>query len=86
MTTIQLNAELYRAMGEIAEDKALLEKVLIYVRSLKPAAKKAKTGISKTKPYKVLPISTEIKKWSGCVSFSDEEIENDPRLKAILCR
>lgn len=39
MTTIQLNAELYRAMGEIADDKSLLERVLAFVKSLKPAKK-----------------------------------------------
>ena len=34
MTAIQLNAELYRAMGEIADDEALLAKVLKYVKKL----------------------------------------------------
>ena len=38
MTTLQLNAELYRAMGEIADDEALMTKVLKYVKKL--AAKK----------------------------------------------
>ncbi|MBR1449611.1 MAG: hypothetical protein IJ588_12810 [Prevotella sp.] len=38
MTTIQLNAELYRAMGEIADDETLMTKVLKYVKKL--AAKK----------------------------------------------
>lgn len=37
MTAIELNAELYRAMGEIADNKSLLEKVLAFVKSLKPA-------------------------------------------------
>ena len=40
MTTIELNAELYRAMGEIANDENLLAKVLKYVKSLSPAQKK----------------------------------------------
>ena len=45
MTAIQLNAEIYRAMGEIAEDKALLEKVLDFVKSLSPTKKaKAESG------------------------------------------
>lgn len=38
------------------------------------------------KPYKVIPVSPEIKKWSGCASFTEEEIESDPRLKALLSR
>ncbi len=38
MTALQLNAELYRAMGKIADDETLMEKVLRYVKRL--AAKK----------------------------------------------
>ena len=38
------------------------------------------------KSYKVMPVSPDIKKWSGCASFTEEEIDNDPRLNAILSR
>ena len=38
MTALQLNAELYRAMGVIADDETLMKKVLNYVKRL--AAKK----------------------------------------------
>ena len=41
MSTIELNAELYRAMGEIANDVKLLAKVLKYVKSLSAAKKNA---------------------------------------------
>ena len=34
MTAIQLNAELYRAMGVIADDETLMAKVLRYVKRL----------------------------------------------------
>ena len=34
MTALQLNAELYRAMGEIADNEKLLAKVLAYVKGL----------------------------------------------------
>ena len=45
MTAIQLNAELYRAMGEIADNETLLAKVLAYVKSLAPAkTAKAESG------------------------------------------
>ena len=37
---MQMNAELYRAMGEIADDKALLEMVLAFVKSLVPPKKR----------------------------------------------
>lgn len=39
MTALELNAELYRAMGEIANDETLLAKVLKYVKGLTPAKK-----------------------------------------------
>ena len=38
MTALQMNAELYRAMGVIADDETLMAKVLKYVKRL--AAKK----------------------------------------------
>ena len=45
MTALQLNAELYRAMGEIADNETLLEKVLKYVKSLAPTKEaKAESG------------------------------------------
>ncbi len=34
MTALQLNAELYRAMGEIADDETLMAQVLKYVKRL----------------------------------------------------
>ena len=39
MTALELNAEIYRAMGEIANDETLLAKVLKYVKGLAPAKK-----------------------------------------------
>jgi len=47
MTAIQLNAELYRAMGEIADDETLLEKVLKYVKKLASKKKADPTLMSK---------------------------------------
>ena len=38
MTTVQLNAEVYRTMGGIAEDEGLLRQALKYLKKL--AAKK----------------------------------------------
>ena len=39
MTALQMNAELFRAMGEIADDETMMAKVLKYVKKL--AVKKA---------------------------------------------
>lgn len=46
MTAIQLNAELYRAMGVIADDETLMTKVLKYVKRL-AAKKEAPTLMTK---------------------------------------
>ncbi|MBQ9427102.1 MAG: hypothetical protein IJU36_05665 [Paludibacteraceae bacterium] len=46
MTALQLNAELYRAMSEIADDETLLTKLLKYAQSL-VAKKKDRTLMTK---------------------------------------
>lgn len=43
MTALELNAELYRAMAEIADDETLLNKVLTYVKKL---AEKKEEGVT----------------------------------------
>lgn len=85
MTALELNAELFRAMGEIAKDEKLMAKVLRYVKSL-ISSEKEETEKETEKTYKVIPVSPEIKRWSGCASFTESEIENDPHLKALLNR
>ena len=85
MTAIQLRSELFREMSPLLDSEVAMRKVLAFVRSLSPT-KKAKVGQTATKSYKVMPVSPDIKRWRGSVSFTDDEIENDSRLKAILSR
>ena len=47
MTAFELNAELYRAMGEIADDETLMVKVLKYVKKLATAKKADPTSMTK---------------------------------------
>ena len=47
MTALQLNAELYRAMGEIADDETLMAKVLKYVKRLVSTKKSDPTLMTK---------------------------------------
>jgi len=47
MTPIQLNAEIYRAMGVIAEDEALLKRAVKYLKKL--AAQKQEEDSQMTK-------------------------------------
>lgn len=85
MTALEMNAELFRQLSLIAEDETMMDKVLNYLRSL-TGVKKESVKVAKKKPYKVIPVSPEISRWSGCASFSEAEIESDPRLKALLSR
>ena len=85
MSAIQLRAELFREMNPMLENEAMLTKMLAYVRTLF-AAEKAEKKDSAKKSYQVREVDPEIEKWSGCTSFSADEIVNDPRLKAILSR
>ena len=85
MTTLQLNAELLRELSIIAEDEGMLKKVLTFVKTLTPP-QKTKVVASTKKPYKTIPVSSDIREWNGCASFTEEEIESDPRLKTLLSR
>ena len=84
MTAVQLRAELFREMNPLLDSEVALAKVLAFVRNLTPVKKEMEQTASKS--YKVMPVSPTVKKWSGSVTFTDEEIESDPRLKAILSR
>lgn len=85
MTAIQLRAELFREMNPMLENEAMLAKMLAFVRSLF-AAEKVEKEKSAKKSYQVREVDPEIEKWSGCTSFSTDEIVNDPLLEAILSR
>lgn len=85
MTAVQLRAELFREMNPLLDSETAMMRVLTFVRSLSPV-KKSEVQTTTEKPYKMIPVSPEIKKWSGCASFTEDEIENDPRLKALLSR
>ena len=62
MTTMQVNAELYRAMGEIADDKALMEMVLDYVKSLIQKKKARKNDDDKRLEAALAKFSSD---WGG---------------------
>ena len=85
MTAIQLRAELFREISPLLDSETAMTRILTFVRSLSPKAS-PKSETTAEKPYKAIPVSPEIKKWRGCASFTEAEIESDSRLKAILSR
>ena len=81
MTALEMSAELLRQLSLIAEDETMLDKVLNYLKSL-TMVKKESTKVAKRKPYKVIPVSPEISRWSGCASLTEKEVEGATHLKA----
>ena len=84
MTAIQLRSELFREISPLLDSEVAMTRVLMFIRSLSSANKEE--DVAKKKTYKVISVSPEIEKWSGCTSFTSDEIESDSRLKAILSR
>ena len=59
MTTFELNAELYRAMGEIADDETLMKKVLKYVKKLAATKKADPTLMTKEEFFAHVDVALE---------------------------
>ncbi len=75
MTAIQLNAELYRAMGEIADDEDLMKKVLQYVKKL-AAQKTANSTMTKEEYFeKIKRAEQQIARGEGMEILPDEDLE-----------
>ena len=74
MTMLQLNAELYRAMGEIADDEALMTKVLKYVKKL--AAKKNDPSLMTKEEFfaKLERAEQQIAKGEGMAMLPNEDL------------
>ena len=76
MTALQLNAELYRAMGEIADDETLMKKVLKYVKKLAATKKTDPTLMTKEEFFAQVDEAREqIKRGEG-ITFTNLEDMN----------
>ena len=62
-----------------------MKKIIAYVKGL-VVSRKIEQEVAQKKGYKVKNVSPDIEKWSGCAMFTQEEIDNDPRLKSILSK
>ena len=67
-----------------AKGPLAMKKILTFVRTLLPPKKAEIT--KKNDSATRVAVSPDLEKWSGCVSFSEEEMEKDPRLKHILSK
>lgn len=85
METMQLRAELFRQMNPMLDSDVMLRKMIAYAKSLFAAQQSEQEALQK-KGYKMKTVAPDIEKWSGCATFTQEEIDSDPRLKAILSR
>lgn len=86
MEAMQLRGELFREMNPLLDSSVMLSKMLTFVRSLFAAQQQMEQDAAQKKAYEVKPVSPDIEKWSGCVTFTQKEIDSDPRLTAILSR
>ena len=71
MTALELNAELYRAMGEIADDQTLLVKVVKYVKKLAAQKKNDPTLMTKEEFFRRVD---EAKKGPTYSMLPDEDL------------
>ena len=72
MATTQLNSELFRAMGEIADDETLMNKVLKYVKKL-AAQKKANSTLMTEEFYAKLARGEEEYRQGKCTRLQPGE-------------
>ena len=75
MTAIQLNAELYRAMGEIADDETLMIKVLKYVKKFAAQKKTDPTLMTKEEFFdKIERAEKQIERGEYSVMLPNEDL------------
>ena len=70
MTALQMNAELFRAMSEIADDEALMAKLLKYARKL-AKKKEDPTLMSKEEFFRRIDEAEKEIAEGKCTRFSD---------------
>ena len=73
MNTLQLNAELYRNLGIIAEDETMMQKVVKYVRKLAKQMTDDPACMSKEEYFSMLDRSKEQAKRGKVYRFNDKE-------------
>ena len=71
MTAIQLNAEILRNLGTLAEDESMLKRIAKYLRKLVYEKKADSTEMTKEEFFARVDEAREQIKQGKCVSFSD---------------
>ena len=73
MTALQLNADIYRNLGIIAEDESMLDRVAKYLRRVVKQMKDDPTCMSKEEYFAMLDRSKEQAKRGEVYRFDDKE-------------
>ena len=73
MTALQLNAELYRNLGIIAEDETMLDKIVKYTRKLAKQMTDDPTRMSKEEYFAMIDRSKEQAKRGEVYRFNNKE-------------
>lgn len=82
MTAIQLNAEILRNLGTLAEDESMLKRIAKYLRKLVYEKKADSTEMTKEEFFARVDEAREQIKQGKCVSFSDPK-EMDAWLNSL---
>ncbi|MBR1466776.1 MAG: hypothetical protein IJ607_10525 [Bacteroidaceae bacterium] len=76
MTAIELNAELFRTMGEIADDETLMTKLLKYAKKLAASKKADQTLMTEEEFFKhVDEAREEIRQGKGIKMLPNESLD-----------
>ena len=83
MTTIQLNAALFRELNIIMTDETMMEKAIKALRRI-TLNRHQKTAVISTTDKELPELPESIKRLRGIVSFTPEEVAQDDRLAYLL--
>lgn len=89
MTTLQLNAELFRELSLISEDEGMMEKAIKALRRITTSHKRAikKDAKDSTIDWEKLPdLPESFKRLRGMGHITQEDIDKDDRLAYILSK
>lgn len=78
-TNVQLREELFREINPLLDNDTAIEKVLVFLRSVKPSA------VDSTERIKLedLEIPAKLRRKRGCIRLTEEDM-NDEHIQYIL--
>lgn len=83
-TNVQLREELFREINPLLDNDTAIEKVLVFLRSVKPSAVDSTTeGRQERIKLEDLEIPAKLRRKRGCIRLTEEDM-NDEHIQYIL--